>query len=370
MDQIRAQFIEKFKRVFSDKFAQQLVYSYSLTRTASFAAQGLFLPVIDLVMTGQRKDPPKNYFKHLKGALPKIEKLLLQDAKNIKNGLYPVEVLKPESVLQHSWRIPSIIQDSIRASKRRESKIHDDFDVKAQAILHEMPDYYRRNFHFQTSGYLGELSADLYEHQVEILFSGAADAMRRLIIPEIKIHLASQGLSQDGEGLNFLELGAGTGRLTRFMSLAFPKARITCVDLSSVYLNQARKKLMQFNRVNYVQAAAEHLPFKDQSFDVVYSCFLFHELPHNIRQDVLTESNRVAKDNSFIGAVDSIQLGDDVDFQWALDQFPQDFHEPFYKNYVQNPLEVDLQNVGLKNVQTKVGFLSKVVSGLKTELQA
>ena len=369
MDQIRAQFIEKFKRVISDKFAQQLIYSYSLSRTASFAAQGLFLPVIDLVMTGQRKTPPKNYFKHLKDALPKIEKLLLHDAENIKNCLYPVDVLKPENILQHSLRIPSIIQDSIRASKRRESKVHDDFDMQAQEILHELPDYYRRNFHFQTSGYLGELSADLYEHQVEILFSGAADAMRRLIISEIKIHLASQGLPQDGEGLNFLELGAGTGRLTRFVSLAFPKARITCVDLSSVYLNQARKKLMPFNRVNYIQAAAESLPFKDQSFDVVYSCFLFHELPHDIRQKVLTESYRVAQNNSFIGAVDSIQQNDDLDLQWALEQFPQDFHEPFYKNYIKNPLEADWQSVGLKNVQTKVGFLSKVVSGLKSESQ-
>jgi len=367
MDQIRAQFIEKFKRVISDKFAQQLIYSYSLSRTASFAAQGLFLPVVDLVMTGQRKAPPKNYFKHIKDALPKIEKLLLQDAENIKNDLYPLEVLKPENVLKHSLRIPAIIHDSIQASKRRESKIHDDFDEQAQEILHELPDYYRRNFHFQTSGYLGELSADLYEHQVEILFSGAADAMRRLIIPEIKVHLVAQGLSADGEGLNFLELGAGTGRLTRFMSLAFPKARITCVDLSSVYLNQARKKLMPFNRINYIQAAAELLPFKDQSFDVVYSCFLFHELPDDIRQKVLTESYRIARNNSFIGAVDSIQLNDDQDLQWALDQFPQDFHEPFYKNYIQKPLENYWQSVGLKNVQNRIGFLSKVVTGLKTE---
>jgi len=367
MDQIRAQFYEKLKQTVSDKFARQLIYSYSISRSAAFAAQGLFLPVVDLLLSGQKKSPPKNYFQHLKDALPKIEKLLLQDAENIKNKIYPASVLSPENLIRHSLRIPSIIKDSVLASDRRRSKVHDYFDQNAQAFLQDLPEYYRRNFHFQTSGYLGEDSAELYEHQVEILFSGAADAMRRLILPEISIFLNSRNLPLDGEGLRFLELGSGTGRLTRFVSLAFPKARVTCVDLSDVYLNQAQKKLKNLKRIDYIQSAAEKLPFKDETFDLVYSCFLFHELPDYVRNEVLVESYRVLKNNGMIGAVDSIQIGDDADLQWALDQFPQDFHEPFYKNYIQKSLSDYWLDVGLKNVQSRTGFLSKVVIGLKNQ---
>ena len=63
--------------------------------------------------------------------------------------------------------------------------------------------------------------------------------------------------------------------------------------------------------------------------------------------------------------MDSLQENDDAEFQWALEQFPQDFHEPFYKNYTQNPLEDLMSAAGLKNVQSEIGFLSKVVSSVK-----
>ena len=45
--------------------------------------------------------------------------------------------------------------------------------------LSAFPDYYLRNFHYQTGGYLSERSAKLYDQQVEVLFIGSADAMRR-----------------------------------------------------------------------------------------------------------------------------------------------------------------------------------------------
>ena len=41
------------------------------------------------------------------------------------------------------------------------------------------PDYYQ-NFHHQTDGYLSDHQA-LYDLQVEILFNGSADAMRRRV---------------------------------------------------------------------------------------------------------------------------------------------------------------------------------------------
>ena len=47
---------------------------------------------------------------------------------------------------------------------------------------YKLLNYYLQNFHYQTDGYLSDLSANLYDLQVEILFNGAADAMRRRII--------------------------------------------------------------------------------------------------------------------------------------------------------------------------------------------
>ncbi|MFZ3231622.1 MAG: class I SAM-dependent methyltransferase [Pseudobdellovibrio sp.] len=340
---------------------KKISLGYMLLRTGHFSAQGRLLPWIDFVAIGKKREIPNGLATHLKEALPKIIELHKKDSQNIADGFYPIEVLTPENPLKHMLRYPKLLIDAFYSSKRRDQKISDNFSEEAEEYLTTLPEYYKRNFHFQTGGYLSDISAELYEHQVEILFSGAADAMRRLLIPQLKIHF--QG--SDGQGLNFLELGSGTGRFTRFIALAFPKATITCLDLSFNYLAKAKITLSDFKKINFHQGAAETNHFNAGSFDAVISCFLFHELPENIRKEVIQASKEVLKKSGFFGLVDSLQKNDDENFEWALKQFPMDFHEPFFKNYVDHPLEFLLDELGLKNVQSEVGFLSKAVSGVK-----
>ena len=334
---------------------------YSIARSGHFALQGFLLPWMNYLATGEKKEAPEEFKTHLKEALLKIKELHEKDLDNIKNEIYPIEVLYPENPLKHVLRYPQVLFDAFQASKRRKDKNAKEFKGESKAYLNDLPEYYKRNFHYQTDGYLSQTSADLYEHQVEILFSGAADPMRRLILPQMKVHFAGS----QGEGLHFLEVASGTGRFTRSLALAFPKAKITCVDLSPVYLAKARENLKDFKNINYIQGAAENLPFKESTFDAVVSCFLFHELPMDVRIQVLQQSLQFLKAGGFLGLVDSIQKNDDKEFQWALKQFPLDFHEPFYKNYVSHPMETLLADVGLKIVQSEAGFLSKAVSGVK-----
>jgi ubiquinone/menaquinone biosynthesis C-methylase UbiE len=346
---------------FKTQVLKNLSLGYSLARTGHFSTQGRILPWIDFLATGKKRDVPEGLASHLQQALKKIVALHKKDAQNIADGFYPIDVLYPENPIKHALRYPSLLLDAFRASKRRNEKVNDDFTEESKEFFAELPEYYKRNFHFQTGGYLTDASAELYEHQVEILFSGAADAMRRLLLPQLKVHF--QG--SDGEGLNFLEVGSGTGRFTKFLALAFPKATITCVDLSFNYLAKAKTNLSEFKRINFFQGAAEKLPFPSGSFDAVVSCFLFHELPQDIRKDVVDSAFIALKKNGFFGLIDSLQKNDDEAFEWALKQFPMDFHEPFFKNYVNHPLEALIEESGLKNVQSEVGFLSKAVSGVK-----
>lgn len=339
------------------------IYAYSLLRSLNFTMQGSLLPYIDRLATKEKREAPKDFKKHIIEALPKINALLYLDAKNISEGYYPREVLVSDSLWTHAKRWPQVIKEAYATAQRRKNNINKNFDLDFENIRNESPEYYTRNFHFQNSGYLSSQSAKLYEHQVEMLFSGAANAMRRLILVELKKRLNFS----DGEGLNFLELGSGTGALTQFMAQAFPKANITCIDLSPYYLQEAKKKLQKFKRVNFMKANAEDLPFKDQTFDVVYSCYLFHEVPAAVAQKIMNESVRVAKNKALIGMVDSLQVGDDADFEWALKQFSIDFHEPFYKSYTENSLENLLIQAGLSEVSKTTGFLSKSVIGEKVK---
>jgi hypothetical protein len=153
-------------------------FYYSLARTGNFAMQGLLLPWVTALATGARREPPKEFKTHITEALLKIKDLHEKDFENIKNGLYPADVLYPESLLKHALRYPQVLLDAFRASKRREKKEAHEFSDEAKEILADLPDYYKRNFHFQTGGYLSTISAELYEHQVGVGFSEGSNHLR------------------------------------------------------------------------------------------------------------------------------------------------------------------------------------------------
>jgi ubiquinone/menaquinone biosynthesis C-methylase UbiE len=339
-----------------------LVFGYQAARTAHFTGQLISLPILERLATGRSRELPEDIAGKRKQAFAELTKLLKKDSENIAKGIYPLEVLKPEAFGQHWRRFGKIIWDGVQVSRRRNDRNQRDFDKEAQEHLEEVPEYYRRNFHFQTGGYLTKHSAEIYEHQVEILFAGGGDAMRRLILPLMK-----KKWSGNGEGLHFLEIAGGTGRLTRFVKLAYPKARITVTDLSWPYLQMAQKRLMGMDRLEFVQSAAEKLPFPDGTFDAVYSCFLFHELPEAIRGEVVREGRRVLKRGGAFGLVDSLQKHDAEDFAWALEGFPQDFHEPFFKNYTLKSVEDLLLKEGFEDIDQTRGFLSKAVLASKPD---
>ncbi|QDK38239.1 class I SAM-dependent methyltransferase [Bdellovibrio sp. NC01] len=337
-----------------------LALGYSLARSVHFTMQQMSLPLIERLLSSRHDKKPNLVKKHLQKSAQELYQLLRKDSDNISRGIYPVEVLKPESLSKHALRYPKILVDGFSISKRRNEREAHEFNHEAREYMRDVPEYYQRNFHYQSGGYLTKKSAELYEHQVEILFSGAADAMRRLIIP-----LAKEVLPGDGEGLHFLEVGAGTGRLSRFMKLAFPKAKITLLDLSEPYLKKAQENLAEFTRMDFVQGAAEQLPFRDKQFDFVYSCFLFHELPLEVRRQVLEESLRTLKPGGYLGFVDSVQKQDAKDLEWALEQFPVDFHEPFYKNYSLTPMEDLIAQAGFVSTGHDQGFFSKAILAQK-----
>lgn len=294
-----------------------------------------------------------------------VERLLEIEARDIQEGRIPLECLLPESPVDHWKRFPKVFLDSIRISRRREKGRTTEFDAQASELSKEMPRYFRRNFHYQTGGYLSRQSAEVYEHEVEILFGGLADPMRRMIVADFKRRAgeAAGGVSK------ILELAAGTGRTTSFMARAFPRSKIVATDLSPVYLKHASEKLgrqlPRDSRVSFMEADASALPFKDAEFDAVYSVFLFHELPESEREKVLQEMNRVVRPGGFVGWVDSLQLGDVPEMDIHLQRFPLRYHEPFYRNYVETSMMPTVEKLKWADITTRTGFLSKCVSAQK-----
>src|SRR5262249_38151472 len=138
-----------------------------------------------------------------------------------------------------------------------------------------LPDYYARNFHFQTDGYLSDESAALYDVQVETLFVGAAGAMRRQALPPIADYVRGR----DQRQLAMLAVACGPGRFLGQVAQAFPAMPMTGIDLSSAYIAEASRHLAARRNITLMEGNGESLPMPDASQDIVTSVFLYHELP-------------------------------------------------------------------------------------------
>ena len=94
---------------------------------------------------------------------------------------------------------------------------------------------------------------------------------------------------------------------------------------------------------------------------VVTALYLLHELPSRIRQALAAEIRRVLKPGGTLILVDSLQTGDEPDYDALLDYFPYAFHEPYYASYLREDFDRLLTPGFLRKTSVSVYF-SKVVS--------
>ncbi len=349
-----------FGREASPQLMKFGVIQFLRARAAYFTAQYLLFDFIASLFPGaispkKRRDPAL-----LKELIRQIDVLLSEDAELFSGGVLPINHLLEGSVQKHLGRIPKLIRDGIQVYRRRGQFKHKDFEGKVKSKAEKAPEYYQRNFHFQTDGYFSKDSAEIYDHQVEMLFSGTADAMRRSWIKKILELQRAKDLRPEGKNLKILEVACGSGAATRILVDLYPKAKITATDLSSEYVAFAKERISaRGSRVSFKTANAEKLLFKDGEFDLVVCVFLFHELPLGARKNVISEMGRVLKPGGLFVAVDSIQLGDSKIFDPLLADFPKNYHEPFYKNYVATPLGPLFESASLKLIEAAPAFASK-----------
>jgi ubiquinone/menaquinone biosynthesis C-methylase UbiE len=221
----------------------------------------------------------------------------------------------------------------------------------------ELPAYFLQNFHYQTGGYLTEESAEIYDMQVDVLFSGSTNAMRR----ECLVPLYDWMRGRDQRKVYVADIACGTGRFGRFVKQAYPRINLTLSDLSDAYLKEARRHLSDYSGVQFEVANAETLPFEDNSVDVLTSIYLFHEVPPKVRRIIAKEWARVLKPGGRLIFMDSLQLGDVEGYDGMLQSFPVNFHEPYYGSYIKEDLAGIFAGAGLAHVESRPVFLSKLV---------
>ena len=89
-----------------------------------------------------------------------------------------------------------------------------------------------------------------------------------------------------------LDLGCGPGsNLTRMLRLGLPFSRYVGFDLSPAMLTARRAHVPI--EASFVQGDAQHLPFANESFDLILSTWMFSHMPEPVR--VVDEAQRLLR---------------------------------------------------------------------------
>jgi len=290
----------------------------------------------------------------------RLEQLFEADWQDAHDGLTPLEALP---WWEYAQAFPRLLADLPRTRSRI---AHEEFnDLPEHATPERYPRYYARNFHYQSEGYLGHNSAALYDLQVELLFGGTGDVMRRRLVPPVVRFARLQNASRQ-KPIRVLDIACGTGHLLRMLGAALPdEARLFGVDLSPHYIARAREVLPRELDVSLLCDDAEKLPFRDASFDAVTNVFLLHEVPSDVRERVLSEMVRVLRPGGLLVIGDSLQLADAPELRKELLAFPDRFHEPYYLGYLKDDLAARVTATGLRITGELQAFLTKVITAEK-----
>ena len=225
----------------------------------------------------------------------------------------------------------------------------------------KVPDYQNRtNIHGQPGGYMlereaGDLAAGiLYEAGGNIYALGQGigrkDSKGERLIAYIRERFP------DLKPGKILEMGCSAGGQTVDYSRAFPDAEVSAIDLSPGMLNYARARtVMMGGQATFHQQDAGATNFEDQTFDLIISHNLLHEVEASHMQAIANESRRLLRPGG-------VCIHQDVPIQTRrLDPFMR-FISEWQRDHNNEPFWMDFANADLPGLLEKAGFSRSTIT--------
>jgi SAM-dependent methyltransferase len=213
-----------------------------------------------------------------------------------------------------------------------------------------LPDYITNvDFHIQPGSYDDDpLAGYIYHYGTKIFFTGHNDN------DDVQRIFAQRAPAPEGETRRVLDLGCSVGQSTTALKERFPQAEVWGIDAGLPMVRYAHKRAIDMGLdVHFAQALAEGTGFPDESFDLIYSYILFHELPVEIGAKVVAEAKRLLRPGGHFVVCDFGTLGGPLPAygKYAL-EFSRQFNgEPYAFAFVESDFNGLLRKAGFSRVE-------------------
>jgi SAM-dependent methyltransferase len=235
----------------------------------------------------------------------------------------------------------------------------------------ETPSYWSdTEFHLAPGGWEGHprMGFMIHDYVYDLIFStGGVGAVRAgEKFTDARVTTAQGGLKDHYDEI--LSLGVGTGRSAVSIQQVYPDAKITGVELGQTELEHAK---LVAARHGYSwelhQAAAENLPFEDESFDLVTAFILFHEVPVPAAKQILAEAYRVCRPGGEVLIGDVAPYKDQASLFrcMVLDWETENREEPFWRGSLLADRPGLVRDAGFEQVEEFGASYPWVTRGVK-----
>jgi SAM-dependent methyltransferase len=213
----------------------------------------------------------------------------------------------------------------------------------------ELPKYYTAvDFHLQPRSYHGDdLAGAVYDIGVPIFVlhrngpdSGESGRALASVIPP-------------GRYEKILDMGCGVGQKTIRVADAFPGSEIYAIDLSAPMIKYAHKRAERMGRkIHFSQQNVERTRFAAESFDLVFSTILLHELPPGAIRNMIAEIYRVLKPGGLTAHLNLPPYSQMSPYNaFLMDWETHNNGEPYWHAFHELDLPAIFREAGLNNIR-------------------